>query len=189
VRGYCIENLARLGGVRSSVVRAARWWNTLSRIKYVSDSSRSVAMLGYSYLWGRLDAPLSCCLRFVGAEMAEVRLSCPTTLSWHLSQSQQHQNIICTRQATSLHIMLGPAGHVYNRLPTLTSIRIIFIGPSQTRMFHASYSHATLTKIEPSILRYRDRSSRCVSPLHLASTQRTTKGRLCYPWTLTLTVA
>jgi hypothetical protein len=88
-------------------------------------------MLGYSYLWGRLDAPLSCCLRFVGAEMAEVRLSCPTTLSWHLSQSQQHQNIICTRQATSLHIMLGPAGHVYNRLPTLTSIRIIFIGPGQ----------------------------------------------------------
>jgi hypothetical protein len=30
VRGYCIENLARLGGVRSSVVRAARWWNTLA---------------------------------------------------------------------------------------------------------------------------------------------------------------
>jgi hypothetical protein len=63
--------------------------------------------------------------------MAEIRLSYPTTLSWQSSRIQQHQSIACTRENNSLHIMLGPEGHVYDPLPTPTSIRIIFLAPGK----------------------------------------------------------
>jgi hypothetical protein len=74
--------------------------------------------------WSRLDAPLSCCLHVVGAEMAEIRLSYSTTLSWQSSR---------TKSATPKHRM-----HLIKQISThharprrSTSIRVIFLAPGK----------------------------------------------------------